>query len=403
LADSIADAAQGTEYIFPSVAGTPLPTKTEPIRALATYRGGLLVAFNDTVYFSDSVILEAFPVEFYYRPSPQDSTPITGFAPRADHHLVFKENSTTIVSGELVTGQFVVDTLTDSVGCIAPNSIVQIDSDEGSFHYWLDRSGVYRQAGSNSPQLVSDIEGSSIQAIFDKTGSPIVSYSAVSGELQFRLATAYHDLELKLYVLCIPLGLGSTGYPTTYRTFAFNYKKNEWYEWANYSFGKGAVTTADRGVFTAERNVLDGSIRAYIEKRLSLGGAWDYSDNEQGVAWSYKSGFDSLGEPNQKKAVVRMVAESQDINNPGDALNGTASFSITMAISQPNHENSTIGYKTIQPTTKPSATLKAKKGAGLSHAFTVSGTALEEKPVVTGVNMEYATSYDPIIKEKSNG
>lgn len=401
--DTLADESLGSEYIFPSVSPSPLPTLTEPIRALATYRGSLLVASSDTVYYSDSVVQEGFPPEFYYKPSPQDPTPITGFAPRADHHLVFKENSVAIVSGELVTGQFVVDTLTNSVGCIAPNSIVQIDSDEGSFDYWLDKHGVYRQTGSAPPQLVSDIEGSSIQAIFTEVGNLRTSSSVGNGGLQFNRATAYHDLELKLYVLCIPSGTLSSGYPDDFRTFVFNYKKNEWYEWSNYSFSQGAVTTSDRGVFTAERNVLSGAVRSYIQKRLSLGGAWDYSDDEQGIDWSYKSGFDALGEPAIKKDVIRMKAESSDISYPGSDSNGTTSFSITMAISQPTHENSTIGYKTIQPATKPSATLKAKKTLGLSHAFTVGGTALEEKPVVTGVQMEYAIPYSPIIKEKSNG
>lgn len=402
--DTLADSSLGAEYVFPEVSRTPFSLQPQnklgyypAINALGLYRGSLLVGIGSTIKFSDIESPEYFPSANAFTFNQFDSSEISGFGPRENHFLAFKQNSCAIIAGEIVTGQYSVDLVSDSIGCVSPFTIHNI----GGQIYWVDKSGIYRQAEGGKPEMIS----LPIQPVFESAYSAIAAQWTPRTELLGELVVCSHDSELKQYIAYIPYGyytlsfLGDdvpskTPVIVSTRVLVFNYEREEYYEWDNVEQARGTCELTDRGILAGGRelNPLTNSINYLIRKKLTIGGKYDYSDGANPIVWSYESSPETLGEPAVEKKAVKARIESLD---PDDAQD----FSVRFRLNQTRFPGSTDTTKNITSTVR-TALVKIKKQRGTSHSFTLSGSSTNEKPVVTGVQIEYSASFQPFVRKE---
>lgn len=400
IVDSIADTALGEEFTLPLTERLPFPDKGGVIDFLGVYRGLLIVGTNGVVVYSDITSPEYFPGEFAFQPTPEDPTDLTGASFRQDHFLIFKENSTAIVSGDLLSGQYTVDTLSHEIGCCSPFSIQEISDivargDEttiAEITYWVSRSGVFRQSGSGSPQCISRLPGASIHYLFTPNQQDsFANFGARGSQIVWESVNSYHDTDLKVYVIYLPLN--KTGAQEevidSYRVFAFDYVRNQWREWTDCDFSRGVVQTSERDIFFGARRRFNEVIHNLVEKKLRFGSKYDISDGVNAVDWSYKTGFETLGEPSTDKKVTRARVENFDVNK-------REAFSVRLRQNTLLRQAATDAVVSFVSGTY-SQTAKIKKTTANAHQFELSGSSLDEQPVISGLEVEYSTPVGPMV------
>lgn len=398
IVDTTTDASLGEEFTIPLTERIPFPDRGAPIDFLVIYRNLLVVGIDGVVVYSDITSPEYFPGEFIFQPTPEDPTKLTGASVRQDHILVFKENSTAIAAGELVTGQYTVDTLSHEVGCCSPFSIQEIsdvvakgdNSTVAEITYWVSRTGVFRQSGSGSPECISKLPGASIQYLF--TPNPqtfFTNFETRGSQIVWSAVNSYHDTDLKVYVIYLPIN--STGDTTevadSYRVFAFDYVRTQWREWHDFDFSRGAVQTSNRDIYFGARQTLNEAVHHLIEKKLRFGSKYDISDGANPISWDYKTGFETLGEPSTTKKAIRARIENLDPNKRED-------FSLRFRQNTLLHAAATDAIKSFTASTY-SQIAKIKKTSSTAHQFEVSGDSIDEQPIVSGIEVEYATPVAP--------
>jgi hypothetical protein len=378
-------------YIFALTSKLPYPQDYITITALGAYRGLLLLGRRSELCFSDIESPEYFPLENRFYVNTFDSSFLVGFAQRQDHFLAFKENSIAVISGDLSTDQYTIDIFSNQIGCCSSWTIV----DANQTTYWADRNGIYRQRWEGVIEIISDGKNSSIQAFFDQKSKLSYTDWATTSGVDWDNSAAYFDPNDNLYVITFP-GFekeDSENAYEDYRTFVFNIDREEWYEWPDWCFTRGVAITHSRNIWLGakEVNPLTSAVENVIRRKLAFNSRFDSSDDSRGISWHYRSGYETLGEPHVNKKALRATIESF-----GSETN--EQFSVRFRMHSIRHEATTDTTKIIEPGYRD-AIIKVREPKAFSHAFELSGDSVNEKPLISGVEIEFTTPFRAVIKK----
>jgi hypothetical protein len=293
-ADGLADNSLGAEFIEPIKPHGLPPT----CRYVRPWRSQLVLAGDptstNTVYYSDIESPEYFP--------PADnsftvSNTVTGIKELDSNLFVFKEKSIDAVSGDFGTDVFEVDNVSnEKIGCVANGTIQEINR-----RIWfLGKDGVY----TISPQ----------EGIVELTAPIKPRFTNVT--LNVKQSTAFNYNKTMEYVLFIPsLTNNSPAYASdsASKVYVYNYfdRHNAWHEWTNFNMLGGAVELEEEA-YVIRRSQPSATLYTHTQRIQETGGADDYLDHDQAIAFSYTTPWESFGEPAIPKKFLRIKIYSID-------------------------------------------------------------------------------------------
>lgn len=168
----------------------------------------------DTVLYSESRKLYAWPNQLTAYPTGQNTAGIVAFAPRRDQLGVLKRDGLWQISGSAsgssgIANPALVQVVYGKAGCIAEDSVVTVNDKV----YWLGNDGVY-EWGPNGVDCISD----------DKV-MPWFQSDTYFNRARFPYAFAKYNQLQDQY----ELHLANAGDSTENRWVAFNLTKRAWY------------------------------------------------------------------------------------------------------------------------------------------------------------------------------
>jgi hypothetical protein len=399
--DSVSDAnlQANLQYVEP-IKAHGLPPKC---KYMTTWRGQLVMAGNvesvDTVYYSDIVSPEYFP------PADQSfevDRPVTGLFAQDNVLYVFERSRIHGVTGDFGTDNFIRTLVSkEGIGCEAHATIAEV---EGSV-YFLSRQGVYSM---------------SQQQGLTHIGAPIDPRFTINSSYAFKQAVGFnHAIEDK-YMLFLPIigtlpgnTLGADD--TTSEIYVFDYFRKAWLQWSNFNFMGGIVTFDDELHFIRRTESGGAEPDVQLIKLLKTDTEYDYSDHTQPITFNYATHWETLGEPSVWKKFLRVKFHSID-----STLRSFETDAFNLEVSaQHNFEpsinvgNFTVdfsggaegwgigpwgefpwGEARLKGAKKKLASKKVR-----SHRLRFDNSTLHENVLISGYELEIATSYRPNIKE----
>ena len=290
--DSVGNASLGDDFVYP-VKEHGLP----PIGAyLAVYQTCLCIGGQptavDQVSYSDIDGPEYFPsADNAFTVESAMGDKITGIAPYNNSLVIFKKNSIHVLSGALVTDQFRIDLVGwEEIGCSAFHTIKQVRNnlvfanEKGVFY--IDPSGAVNELSYPIASLYQE---------------------SVSGKNYSKMFSTVWQ-EGKKYLLFLPVEELDTNYHNTTSsvTFAFDLDRSSWFEWNNLNIGGGACLHNGDLYFIERRlGTVSGNVEYYTYKFLTAGNEYDYHDHGSAISFTYKSNWETLGEPSIPKKFLR--------------------------------------------------------------------------------------------------
>lgn len=143
--EAISDASIALAGIAPTLGSPPGSAPGSTLRLLVAWKKRLWGASSDIDDLDTIYISEAEPRVYAWgtdrlvaSPRGEDRTGIVQYAPRRDNLVCLKRNRLLAISGT-TTADFSVQTISEEVGCLAPDSVVVIRDTV----YWLWDDGVY--------------------------------------------------------------------------------------------------------------------------------------------------------------------------------------------------------------------------------------------------------------------
>lgn len=290
--DGIADAAIGAEFVEP-IKPHGLPVSGKYIRA---WRNQLVISGNtsstNTVYYSDIESPEYFP--------PADNsflvnTTVTGIRELDNLLFVFKDKSIDAVSGDFGTDQFSVDNISnEGTGCKAHATIQEVNkqvwflSDDGV--YSVSAEGLVEQSFPIRPRFLGSTHS-------------------------FKQAVAYNWVRETKYLVMLPtLDVNPTyANDTTSRIYVYDYfpRHKAWFEWRNFNF-LGGISVLDNELFFTRRAMPDATVYEHTFRLKNDGNADDYLDHDAAISFTYKTHWETLGEPAVPKKFLRLKVYALD-------------------------------------------------------------------------------------------
>jgi hypothetical protein len=297
--DDNADSALGAEYIPPVKprGDTPFGWKY-----ISTWRGTMILSGKESE--ANSVIYSDIDSPEYF-PDPNNKfdvthprgTQIRGIRALDNILYIFLEEAIASVSGDFSTDSFVVDILSDEgVGCKSPHTIQEI----GSSIWFLADSGVY------------SVSARGLKEESERIGPKF----KLGNDFNYEQAVAFHWVDERKYVLMMPKTSTNSGNRyTTDQTEIFVYDRfwDSWDVWKDMEFTSGMVEY-DNKIYFVNRE-LDGptsAVRRYLKKIHNTGLTFDYADHENPISFTYKSHWETLGEPSMFKKYRRIKLFSLD-------------------------------------------------------------------------------------------
>jgi hypothetical protein len=401
--DNKADSALGTEFIDP-VKDHDVPPSN--CKYSTVWRGQLILAGNEespnTIYYSDIESGEYFPsVDNSFDIETRSGKEVTGVKALDNVLYIFTEDAIIAVTGDLATDSFVVDTFSDEgIGCRAHNTIQEIDNEI----WFLSTSGIY---------------GVSTKGLSEKSAQIGPEFKQGNG-FDYNRATAFHWIDQRQYLLMLPVSQdnGSGAYysvAATSKTYVFDRFWKSWTSWTNYDFTGGMAMLGDE-IYMVDRSIdaVTSAVRSYAKKVYSNGLTNDYADHEDPIEFSYKSHWETLGEPSMFKKYRRIKIFSLDASLDDFE---SESFEIIMGV-----QNDYIDFNVSDHTFDFGGgaagwgspawgefswgevrlfTLKHKLNQKRSKAARVTFTnnKVNENVLVSGYELDIVTPYKPEIKE----
>ena len=396
--DVNADASLVIEKID-TVKVAALPPKC---RYLDVWRGQLVMTGNrdnvNTVYYSD-FDGESFPVDQSFITEARLGGGNSGLKSLDNSLFVFKPRSIITTTGDLGTDTFQVDALSDDgVGCIANATIKEVNQ-----RLWfLGKQGVYSVDRRGHVK-----ESEKIDPKFD------TSYTE-------KRAVAHYWIEKDLYVVELPdiiLDGSNNRYLNTSATVILVYDlyRQSWYTWDTMNI-TGGVAEYNGSIYFMGVALDPTALTAtqLIYRVADEGTADDYADHESPISFTYKSHWESMGEPSIYKKFLRMKIHALD-----GTIDDFETDTFTLAVStEHDYTQSTessfsldfsggaIGWgesgwgdfiwgesRLEQMRSK----LKSKKAKALRTIFENNTT--HENILISGYELEVALSYDVQIKD----
>lgn len=148
------------------------PTKSKYI---SYFKGTMFVAYGDTVYYSAAGLHEQFPASNYFRLGNNDNGEVTGFYAHKNALVVFKRRGVFLIKGDPSKG-FFSQTLTEELGCSAPNALTEVP--DGGMDKWgrSSGSGLLFLSDSGIFMLEGALENTGRPTSFKNIGQPIQKF-----------------------------------------------------------------------------------------------------------------------------------------------------------------------------------------------------------------------------------
>jgi hypothetical protein len=207
---------------------------------------------------------------------------------------IFKANTIFVLTGELDTNKFQVDTLSDEgIGCLSNKSLIEYQR-----RIWfLGRKGIY-SVGANSLQL----ESRDISPLFQKELRKVTTLRAFS----------LNWVEEDVLLINLPERIEGNRFSNSSRTLAHHRKTGKWSIWDNHNFANGADNFSFKIFFASDTIASNGDREIQINTSLHTNSKLDYADNEEAINWLYASNWEAYGEPSIPKKYVRLKLYSID-------------------------------------------------------------------------------------------
>lgn len=392
-----ADSTLTVEYVEP----VKTPALPPNCKYIDTWRGQLVMTGDlsnlNTVYYSD-FDGESFPADQSFITEARLGGGNSGIKSLDNSLFIFKPRSIITCTGDLGTDQFQVDALSDDgVGCAANATIQEID---GSL-WFLGKQGIYKVDRTGHIKMSESIEPK-----FDSTYTE-------------KRAVGYHWIEKDLYLVTFPTLLtGATiDYQDNNNTFIMVYDlyRQAWVEWNTINLIGGMAELNGKIYHQGfRRDVSDSTGKGYTFQIQDTGFEDDYADHEDSIAFTYKTHWESVGEPSIYKKFLRLKVHSLDatqddfetdkfqlsvVTEHDYRLNEQAQFTLDFSggISgwgetpwgQFNWGESRLGQL--------SSKLAPKKAKSLRTSFTNS--TVRQNVLISGYEYEIAAPYDIQIKD----
>ena len=285
--DGTADASLGAEFVEP-IKPHGLPPQGKYIRA---WRSQLVISGTDstnTVYYSDIENPEYFPEADN---SFTVSTKVTGIREHDAILYVFKEKSIDIVSGDFGVDQFQVDTVSNiGIGCAAHATIQEVNKTI----WFLANDGIYALSGSEMQEMSKQIKPRFVR--------PDVT-------LSLKQSIAYNWVDQDKYMIYIPnLTVNPTYSSDDSKIYVFDYGLyNAWSEWNNFNY-LGGISALNNALYFVRRvNSYQNTLK--VSETQS---AADYLDHDQPIEFTYRTHWETAGEPAIFKKFLRLKVYSLD-------------------------------------------------------------------------------------------
>ena len=299
--DNTLDANLGDIYVDPAT------TREIPLAGCkysTVWRGIQIISGRydtpNTVYFSDIESPEYFPlIDNSFEVVTKSGKPITGIKSLDNALYVFTEDAITVVTGDLTSGAFVVDTFSDEgIGCRAHATIQEIDNElwflSGQGVYSISQKGLVERSAKISPEF--------------NIGSPF----------NFDQAISFNWIDQRQFVLCMPVttedGTGNQyTVDATSKIFVYDRFWDSWNAWNSFDL-TGGMVEYNNEIYMGSRDVdtPSGTVKRHTSKIHDTGLTYDYADHENPIEFSYKTHWETLGEPSMFKKYRRIKAYALD-------------------------------------------------------------------------------------------
>lgn len=389
ITDTTTDANLGAEFVPPiKIPGLP-PTG----KYIDFWRGHLIITGDnssvDTVYYSDINKLEAF--------DPSSSFIVdnktTGLRAIDNVVYVFQEDQISGVTGDFTSDNFQVDKVSrEGIGCVAHHTIQEV---VGRLMF-LSKKGVF---------AISTEKG------LEHVGSPIDPKFQLGNVFTFKQAVAFNWRDTDKYLLFMPNLPVDPSYSldTSNQILVYDYFRGAWLEWNNYNF-MGGISVKDGELYITRR--VSGEIQ--LSKILSTNTQRDYADHHNAITFTYKSHWETLGEPTMWKKFLRTKIHSYDVSTDDFESD---KFTITLKTEHDYREvtRTNIDYDMgggnlgwgLSPWGnfrwgEPRLTQLKKKIASKksrSIRFILENSNTHENVLISGYEVQVATPYKPDMKE----
>lgn len=326
-ADSKVDADLGRQYVTPSRPPNPPPKASYVVnyRNQLIYTGlttNILSNFenDDTVYFSEGDAPESVPQDpdisnSFLVPANNDS--ISGAGVAGSTLIIFKEDSIYGISGDLLSIQFNVTPIAagSNIGCTAHATIMEV----GNLLYFLHTSGVYSITETNLYPTDDDGNPIALSVAIDK----VFQFTPLDyrKRFQFIRATAVNYTQDKQYIVFLPCeedpSLGSLPKVANdySRVMCYDYQQKNWFEWTNIN-GASGLMELDNELYFMDRYLSPTSTsRSNLYKQHRQYRLIDYVDHVTPIRVTWRSSWESVGQPKTRKKFLRAILLYDDINN----------------------------------------------------------------------------------------
>lgn len=408
--DNKIDSALG-ELLLPPASDRSTPPKGKYV---SQWNGQMFVGGqqeNPTILsWSDIDGPEYFPLatnQIFVEPGNGDI--ITGIAPNNEVFTVHGNESFTVISGDIGSGQIRVETRARDIGCAAHASIQDLD---GTL-VWLSPRGPVQSAGGQIPFPLGPAldpsesnQASRIDPAFSNDGKPDVE------KLRLKRAVGFNDTMADKYLLYVPSEDGDDllRYPNSNsRLFVYDRVRDAWLIWNNWDMA-GGMTEYNNEIFFSERrySVFESDVQSILYRKHNLVDAYDYADNNAGIDFDYSPQWEFLGEPSVLKDPIALKIYSlesvpnnqftltveQEVNFQADSA--TASFD--MDISGGGYGYSAYGEDPYSDPSQDSYNHPLGRARQRSIRPRFKNSIIHEAVLITGWEIEFSVPYRPEFK-----
>ena len=371
-------------------------------RYIDVWRNQIILTGDSTAvnrtFFSDLEFPEGFSVLNSFETSSRLGGANSGVRSLDNYLYVFKGNSVATVTGDLNTGQFQVDTLTDEgIGCLSANSLEEVDGQI----WFLSRKGIY----SISQNSVTE-RSSALKPLFNNR-----TYTAIR-------STSVNWIEERVVLFSLPTMRNIGGEVVNDRdvtvTLCYDLETGAWTIWDNIDMTAGASLDLDELWFSGSFVNPAGVILRSNFEYLQLNTNQDYADHENAINFEYATHWETLGEPAVPKKFHRIIVYSindvtQDFNTSPFTLTVETNRNYVEALSSTwdlNFAGVTSGWGQFPWGTAPwgetnlrarKTRLAARKSRALRTVF--KNSILHENVLISGYELEVYAPFTQSLKD----
>jgi len=254
----------------------------------------------DKVLYEDIIFTEGFSDSNSFLTQSRRGGPNTGIMAQDNALYVFKEESITLVTGDLNTSQFQVDKISEEgIGATSNLSIIE----HNGRVWFMSKEGVH----SISLEGLKE-ESGDLRPIFEKESNSSMLNNCVAfnntldGRLMFTLPNFDVDPANPTRNLAAK--------PITY---VYNTQLDKWFIWDTIDFSRG-ISIKDNEVWYLGSNLDDVNNNAVYCRIPRTFTSIDFADRGLPIQSISKSNWETLGEPSVNKKFVRMKLYSIDNN-----------------------------------------------------------------------------------------